>query len=100
MTEPKRTTTRTATAVLLSIVGEHSTGEDERRWSKTITCFMNAVRDTGEPESSVPGTTDRQEEKSIDSGIQYICMLRRNGASERSRVSETRDDYSRQSTVK
>ena len=37
---------------------------------------MNAVRNTGVPESSVPGTTDRHEEESGDSGIQYICMLR------------------------
>ena len=38
---------------------------------------MNAVRDTGVPESSVLGTSDRHEEKTIDSVIQYIYMLRR-----------------------
>ena len=36
---------------------------------------MNAVRNTGVPESSVLGTPDRHEEKSIDSVIQHICML-------------------------
>ena len=55
---------------------------------------MNAAKNTGVPESSVLGSTDMHEEKSTDSMIQCICMLRRNGASERSRVSETRDDYS------
>ena len=45
---------------------------------------MNAVRNTGVPESSVPGTTDMLQEKSIDSVIQSFCKLRRNGASERS----------------
>ena len=43
---------------------------------KNITYFMNAVRNTGVPESSVLGSTDMHEEKSIDSVIQYICMLR------------------------
>ena len=61
---------------------------------------MNAVRDTGVPESSVLGSTDMHEEKSMNSVIQHICMLRGNGASERCRVSETRDGYSTQSTVK
>ena len=37
---------------------------------------MSAVRNTEVPESSVLGTTDRHEEKSSDSAIQYICMLR------------------------
>ena len=36
---------------------------------------MNAVKNMGVPESSVLETTDRHEEKSIDSVIQYICML-------------------------
>ena len=36
---------------------------------------MNAVKNTRVPESSVLGTTDRHEEKSIDSEIQCICML-------------------------
>ena len=36
---------------------------------------MNTVRDAGVPESSVLGTTDGHEEKSIDSVIQYIYML-------------------------
>ena len=36
---------------------------------------MNAVKNTGVPGFSVLGTTDRHEEKSIDSVIQYICML-------------------------
>ena len=59
---------------------------------------MNAVRNTGVPESSVLASTDMHEEKGIDSVIQYTCIVRRNGASERSRVSETRDDYSTQPT--
>ena len=43
-------------------------------WIKNITYFMNAVTNTGVPESSVLGTTDRHEEKSIDFEIQCICM--------------------------
>ena len=42
---------------------------------KNITYFMNAVKNTEVPQSSVLGTTDRHEEKSIDSLIQYICTL-------------------------
>ena len=37
---------------------------------------MNAVKNTGVPESSVLGTPDKHAEKSIDSVIQYSCMLR------------------------
>ena len=61
---------------------------------------MNAVRKTGVPESYVPRTTDRHEEKSGDSVIQYICMLRGTVQVnvQHSRVSKTRDDYSTQST--
>ena len=36
---------------------------------------MNVVRDAGVSESSVLGTTDRHEEKGIDSEIQCIRML-------------------------
>ena len=36
---------------------------------------MNAVRNTGVSESSVLGTTDRHEEKSIDSVNQYMYTL-------------------------
>ena len=50
--------------------------QDEQRWIKNITYFMNAVRNTGVPESLVPGRTDRHEEKSGDFRIHYICMLR------------------------
>ena len=42
---------------------------------KNITNFMNVVKNTGVPQSSVLGTTDRHEEKTIDSLIQYICVL-------------------------
>ena len=37
---------------------------------------MNAVKNTRVPESSVLGSTDMHEEKSIDTMIQSICMLR------------------------
>ena len=49
--------------------------QDERRVVKNITHFMNAVKNTSVPESSVLGTTDMHEEKSVDSVIQYIRML-------------------------
>ena len=47
---------------------------DERRWIKNITYVMSSVKNTGVPE--VPGTTDKHEEKSTGSVIQYICKLR------------------------
>ena len=55
---------------------------------------MNTVKNTGVPESSVLGTTDRHEEKSIDSVIQYICMLEGTVQVNVPESSETRDDYS------
>ena len=65
-----RAHTRTATTVLPLIAGAHSTGDAIK-----TSDVGSRMRDTGVPESSVPGTTDRHEEKRIDSVIQCSQTL-------------------------